>query len=232
MDLELRYQEIKAYIEGLQDFPEGGLMRSRALFHMEAMPPTPRRFEVWTCLVGLPLPTDLTRAFESLVARVIALLPAGTRFYTVRPENYHWELFIIKRPDEDVEPTKIQEASRIFAQVLRGWHPFSLTYRGFLLTEDGTLIARGFGAIDALREELRARIPFASQQQTALGHISLARILDPVGEECFEQLKLMVEKEQNTTYGKLQVNQAKYVHESQWYMEDYETISLLPLGLR
>ena len=110
-----------------------------------------------------------------------------------------------------MELAKLKEAGNLLAEVLRQYQPFPLTYRGFLLTPDGTLIVRGYGAFDGLRQELRTRLPFASQQQSSLGHVSLGRILDPVGEKCFEQLKLMMEEEERTTYGQLQVNEATEV---------------------
>ena len=65
-------------MEGLHDFPQEHLMRSRDLFHLETMPLVPQQFEVWTSLVGLPLHADLTNAFQSLVAQVLYRLPSST----------------------------------------------------------------------------------------------------------------------------------------------------------
>ena len=70
---------------------------------------------------------------------------------------------------------------------------------------------------------------FASKRQSNLGHISIGRILDPVGQGHFYELKLLVDKSQNELYGDIKVNNAKYIHERQWYMEDRELISTFQL---
>jgi hypothetical protein len=41
-------------------------------------------------------------------------------------------------------------------------HPLSLSFRGWLFTPDGTLIACGHGPIDGLRQQLRRAFPWAS----------------------------------------------------------------------
>lgn len=231
MDLESRYARIRKCFEALTDFPEEELAKSRALFHLEADQVVPRRFEVWTCLVGLRISDDLTRSFQKIVARVEALLPLGVRFYRVVPANYHWELFIIKRPDEEVDPDNLRRASEIFGEVLSQHAPFTISYRGFLVTTEGVIIVKGYGDFDWLRKQLRERIPFASPRQSDIGHVSLGRILDPIDHDCFAKLKSLVNRSQDEFYGELMVNEAKYVHEMQWYMEDRELIATLPLGI-
>jgi hypothetical protein len=98
------------------------------------------------------------------------------------------------------------------------------------MTADGTIIIKGYGNFDKLRSQLHQKLPWASLQQSNLGHISLGRILDPVGYPCFTELKDLVQTSKNEFYGELEVSKVKYVHESQWYMEDREVVTTLQLG--
>ncbi len=228
MELELRYKKILQNFEELLDFPEEALMRSRNLFHLENSQAIPKKFEVWTNLVGLPLPERLTENFQVLVKQITEQLPVNTRFYQVLPQNYHWELFIIKRPDENVDNENLQKVPAILRKVLCNYSAFTLSYQGFLITTDGTVIVKGYGDFDELRSQLRQEIPFASLQQSQLGHVSLGRILDPIGSQAFTELKRLVQNSQNEFYGELEVNTLKYVHETQWYMEEREVVASVP----
>ena len=107
--------------------------------------------------------------------------------------------------------------------------PFTIAYRGFLVTPDGTVIARGYGDFDGLRARLGQSLPFASRQQSHLGHISLGRILDPIGRERFAALTALVAQSRGEDYGMLPVREVKYVHEHQWYMEDREVVDTFQL---
>ena len=230
MDLELRYKEIQQKFEELSDFSEEELTRSRNLFHLDNSQVVPKNFEVWTSLVGLPVPNHLTQKFQTIANRITEQLPAHARFYEVLPQNYHWEVFIIKRPDENVDSESLQKVPKLIREVLCNQPPLTLSYRGFLITADGTIIIKGYGDFDELRDRLRQKLPWASLQQSNLGHISLGRILDPVGYQCFTELKDLVRTSENEFYGELEVSEVKYIHESQWYMEDREVVAVLPLG--
>ncbi|MFB2896433.1 hypothetical protein ACE1CI_26275 [Aerosakkonemataceae cyanobacterium BLCC-F50] len=228
MNLTERYQQIKSRLDVLTDFPEEELAKSRSLFHLDRVPLIPKHFVVWTCLVGLPLPEVLTNKFQQIVETVAEILPPKTRFYKVIPANYHWEVFIIKRPNESVDIDQLNEAAILFRQIFSQHPPFTIKYQGFLVTTEGTIIVKGFGNFDHLRQELKEKIPFASSQQSPLGHVSLGRILDPVGKDNFAKLKQLVDSSQNQFFGELKVSEAKYVHETQWYMEEREVVATLP----
>ena len=230
MELEGRYQQIWNQLEELSDFSVDSLTRSRNLFHLENQQVIPRRFEVWTLVVGLPLSNQLTHNFQTLTQQITERLSVNTRFYKVLPQNYHWELIIIKRPDEEVVQECLQKTPDILREVLGNQRNFRISYRGFLITADGTIIIKGYGNFDELRDRLRQKLPWASLQQSNLGHISLGRILEPVGYQCFTELKDLVRTSENEFYGELEVSEVKYIHESQWYMEDREVVAVLALG--
>lgn len=230
MKLEERYQQIQETVEEYSDFSQKDIAISRQLFHLENGLVVPKKFEVWTSLVGLPLPSDLTQNLQTLAHRITESLPTDTRFYKVIPENYHWELFIIKRPDELVDKESLQKVPKLMQEILSNQPPLTISYQGFLITQDGTIIVKGYGDFDELRSQLRQKIPFASLKQSRLGHISVGRILDPVGHQCFAELKSLIRDSWNDFYGKLEVNTVKYVYESQWYMEERKVMEILPFG--
>lgn len=230
MKLEERYQQIQETIEGYADFSEKDIAISRLLFHLENNLVVPKKFEVWTSLVGLPLPSDLTQNLQTLAHQITEKLPTDTRFYKVIPENYHWELFIIKRPDEAVDEESLQKVPELMQEVLSNQPPLTISYQGFLITPDGTIIVKGYGDFDELRSQLRQKIPFASLKQSRLGHISLGRILDTVGNQYFAELKSLIRDSWNDLYGEMEVNTVKYVYEKQWYMEEREVVTILPFG--
>ena len=231
MKLEWHYQTIRQRVEKLSDFSEEELMRSRQLFHLAGATIVPRNFEVWTCLVGLPLPHQLTENFQRIIQQITEQLPPKTRFYPVLPPNYHSEVFIIKRPEEAVEGEDLQTIPTILGELLAKQPPLTISYRGFLITPDGTIIVKGYGDFQQLRTQLRQYIPFASPQQSNLGHVSLGRILDSVGRESFTTLKSLVQNSWQELYGELTVREVKYVHESQWYMEEHEIIATVPFSI-
>jgi len=228
MDIEAQYQEIKSRVEHLTEFPQEEQQKSRDLFDIKEKIVVPRHFEVWTVLVGLPVPTPLTTQFQELSDLIYSIVAPNARMYRVIPQNYHWELFIIKRPDEEVSQENLQIAANILRRVLASYPPFRIEYRGFRVTQDGTIITKGYGDFDDLRLKLRKEIPFASPMQSDLGHISLGRIIDPVGKERFLAIKSLMQQYEETTLGEMWVREAKYVHETQWYMESREVIEVLP----
>lgn len=230
MHLGDRYAQIWRKFDSQSDFQEHELAKSRSFFDLDDERITPRRFDVWTCLVGIPLPLDISLQFQNIVKRVKDALPSYTRFYSVPPSNYHWELFIIKRPHDVVDGDKLLNTARIVRRVLEDQQPFSISYQGFLITTEGVVIVKGYGEFDNLRKRLAQKIPFTSSYQSSLGHVSLGRILDSVGDTRYTELKRLVYRSQNEFYGELWVNSVKYVHETQWYMEEREFIAEIPLG--
>lgn len=230
MELEVKYREIRSRLTTSRDFSIHSLQVSRDLFDFEGNRQIPKAFDVWTVLAGLPMPIELTGRFREIIDRILTFLPDKTRFYRVIPENYHWELFILQRTDEKVSPSLLERTPEILREVFRDTRPITMTYRGFLVTEDGTVIVRGYGDFDSLRERLRERLPFASPRQSRLGHVSLGRILDPIGETAFDRLKRLIIASSGEIYGEITIDRAKFVHESRWYMEERQVIAEIPFG--
>lgn len=229
-NLTARYEAIAARFRGLSDFPSLEQRRSRALFDMGNSLVRPRHFDVWTCVSGLPVPRSLQINLDAAVCRVRDMLPPAVRAYWVERQNYHLELFVVKRPDEHCDDISLRETAGALRRSLASEPPLRVTYRGLLVTPDGTVLAKGYGQVDGLRWHLRKSIPLQSSRQSTLAHISLGRILDPVGRATFAALKTLVARSAADVYGSLPLHHVKYVHERRWYMTDREIIRTFRLG--
>lgn len=108
LNLTTKYEQMQQKFEELTSFEAEKLNRSRTLFDFSGNRIKPHLFAVWTCLVGLPLPKQLEQNLTEITEQVQGMLPVGTSFYPVRPDYYHWELFIIKRPHETVSEEQLQ----------------------------------------------------------------------------------------------------------------------------
>jgi hypothetical protein len=231
IELENRYRIILDQLTVADDFLVEELNKSRDLFHFDKDVLLPKEFNVWTIIAGIPVSDHLAKGFTTLIEQIQELLPQGVRFFKVPPHLYHWELYIIKRPIEILDVSLLESVSSSLETLLGSVQEFRLSYRGFLITPDGTIVAKGYteANIDNLRFSFRKAFPFASSKQSNLGHISLARILDPVGGETFEKLKKMIEAFSETEFGELIINEVKYVNETQWYMQKHNIITTVKL---
>ncbi len=230
MELQKYYAEIGARLNGFSDFPQDQQQTSRDLFAFTEGKVTPKRFEVWTVLAGMPIPYDLQTILSRVSDEVAQFVRPQSRVYQVHPELLHWEIFILQRPDEQVAQEQLQEARNILHEVFTETPPIVMTYQGLVLNVDGTVLCKGYGEFEEVRRRLRERLPFASLRQSPMGHISLLRILDPVGQQKFHELRALVNQYGETDFGTMTVAEAKYVHETRWYMEEHEIVEAFPFS--
>lgn len=230
LDLAQRYERLRQSMRERTDFAASDLEASRVLFEEQDGQLRPRAFDVWTLLAGLPAPEPLTRSLAALAEEIAALLPPEARFYRVDPATYHWETFILQRPDEQLSGAERQAVVERGAEILAAAPPLSLSFRGWLLTPDGTLIACGHGPIDGLRQQLHRHFPWGSMRQSELGHISLGRLLDPVGPAVYARLLERMEAERDRDLGEFRIDQLRYVHETRWYMREWRQLAAFALG--
>lgn len=157
------------------------------------------------------------------------LIPHGTRVYRVRSGLLHWESHIIRRPGETEPPLRVAEIADKLSAAVSEVSSFSIEYRGFFISPDGTIASQGYGPTTELRAALVRELPFSSSRQNETGHISVARILDPVGEDAFRRLLDFRGACDAEAFGELPVRQIKLVSEQRWYMEAYEIVRELAL---
>ncbi|HTP23825.1 MAG TPA: hypothetical protein VMJ65_29760 [Solirubrobacteraceae bacterium] len=224
------YDEINRRTSQYADFDVSQLEESRQYFDLSAPGFRTRRFDVLTTLVGLPIPQELQDALTCQLDAIVDLLPKGIRVYRVRPERLHWESHIIRRPGEPEPPVPLDEVAVRFAAVATEAAAFSIEYRGFFISPDGTIAFQGYGPTAELRTALVRALPFSSSRQNQTGHISVARILDPVGDAEFRNLLALRATCDTEHFGELPVRQIKLVSERRWYMEEYEIVREALLG--
>lgn len=221
---QLAYDDINARTSTYYDFDETQLQQSREYFDLATPELRTRAFDVLTCLVGLEIPLALQRSLSNRLDEILRIVPDSTRVYRVRPCLMHWESHIIRRPGEAEPRLPLGEIAKLFAQAVSGSPVFHITYRGFCVAPDGTIAFQGYGETGSLRLRLRESLPFSSPHQYETAHISVARVLDPVGPEAFHRLLDMRRSAEEAVLGVLQVHEVKLVIERRWYMEDYEVI--------
>ena len=218
------YDEINGRTSHYLDFELAELEQSRQYFDLSTPDLRTRRFDVLTTLVGLPIPNELQDAVTRKLETILGLLPDGTRMYRVRPHLLHWESHIIRRPGEPEPPLPVDEVAEKLSAVVSETSAFSIEYRGFFVSPDGTIALQGYGPTAELRARLVRELPFSSSRQNQTGHISLARILDPVGEDAFRKLLAFRAACETETFGEMPVRRIKLVSERRWYLEDHEIV--------
>lgn len=224
------YDDINGRTARHDDFAAEALQQSRQFFDLATPELRTRPFDVLTTLAGLPLAETLQRVLADELDAILHVLPARTRVYRVAPPLLHWESHIIRRPGEPEPPVPVVDIVHGFQEAVSACAPFTLTYRGFFVSPDGTLAFQGYGPTSELRARLVATLPYSSARQNQTGHISVARILDPVGPSAFAELLAFRRYRESHVYGELQVGAIKLISERRWYMEDYEELSCVSLG--
>ncbi len=219
-----RYEQISDRTRRLPDFRVSDLERSRRFFDLSSPSLPTRSFEVLTCVVGLPLPVALQRAFLDKRREILGSIPATTRVYRVAPTLLHWEAHIIRRPEEPDIPSSMDDLERAVRLAVGGTPAFSIDFAGFFVSPEGTVCFQGLGEWDTLRRRLAEQLPDSSVHQLETGHVSVARILDPIGSSAFPQLVALRDASSGERYGTLAVDEVKLVLERRWYMEDHTVV--------
>jgi len=219
-----RYDQIGGQTRRLSDLRVSDLERSRRFFDLTAPGLPTRRFDVITCVAGLPLPVELERAFVDQRKAILGLVPTATRVYRVEPARLHWEAHIVKRFDEPDPPVAIDDLAQAVRTAVSETRPFPIEFAGFFVSPEGTVCFQGLGEWNELRRRLDDQLGCSSAHQLDTGHVSVARILDPIGSSAFSQLVALRDASQGDHYGTLVVNEVKLVRERRWYMEDHTVV--------
>jgi hypothetical protein len=146
--------------------------------------------------------------------------------YEVGSQLLHWESHIVLRPGEalsaDVTLKRIRDD---FQRALKDVPSLTMAYYGFFVTDEGTLCAKGYGPLDLVREPLCNGLPYSSKRQSAMGHVSFARILDPIGPAAYNSLLALRDRSRERFLGEVVLDNIKLVKERRWYMEDHEILT-------
>jgi hypothetical protein len=226
-----RYEQISEQTRGRSDFRVSDLERSRRLFELASPGLPTRAFDVITCVVGLPLPNRLQRALLDKRREILGLIPAACRVYQVDPTCMHWEAHIVQRPDEPDPGVPREDLVRAVRRAVGTTPAFTVDFGGFFVSPEGTVCFQGLGEWDLLRRRLREQLPCSSPDQLETGHVSAARILDPVGSSAFARLVALRDASSGDRYGTLRVDEVKLVLERRWYMEDHTVVAVARTGV-
>ncbi len=219
-----RYERISAETRSRRDFRLEDLERSRRFFDLSSPELRTRPFDVVTCVVGLPLPRALQRAFLTKLREVLAVVPSAARVYRVAPDRLHWEAHVVQRPDEAPPAGTLEQLAAAVRRAVGETPAFTIDFAGFFVSREGTVCFQGLGEWDALRSRLVEQLPGSSPDQLVTGHVSAARILDPVGAPAFRRLVALRDASAAERYGALRVEEVKLVVERRWYMEDHTVV--------
>lgn len=225
-----RYDDIHSRVSMYSDFDLSQLEQSRQYFDLSTPELRTRPFGVLTTMVGLEIPVKLQQALKDQLDNILSILPGPTRVYRVRPHLMHWESHIIRRPDEPEPALPAADITKLFTEAVSESRAFDIIYQGFFVAPDGTIAFQGYGPTGELRSCLRKGLPFSSSRQNETGHISVARIIDPIGTEAFGKLLDLRRSSDKTVFGVLPVREVKLVKENRWYMEDYEIMGVASLA--
>jgi hypothetical protein len=209
---------------------------SRYYFETDLHVPVPKKFDTYGVVALMPMAKDTQDTLSKLWGQVLASLGEPLA-YGVEPQNRHVELILFSRPEEVFADATIHASIEASFAALHAHVPkqFTATFTAPFITPDGTVVVPGFpdpaSAIDDFRAEARAAVGTAMpQRQSQWFHISLGRILDPVGAEqmrpCLQQMKEQWGKQLFA----LTVDKAVWTHEKQWYMLEKDILHELPLG--
>ncbi len=226
------YQEVgdRTWLSG--DFSEANLQTSRDLYTPESMAarqPRPKGLEVYALLSGLPFPEEFVDQLVRVQQQISAVL-ADSLHYWVAPANLGVEYCVFKWPTELITDGQLA----VIREVLGGlrYPPFKFSIRGIQVNPDGCVVAKGFdggGVLFAIREELKAAIPFLPARQSGWAHVPMGRILEPLGAEKFGRLLRLAEELKEAPVFSTDIDVLRLVHETRWYMEEKTVLAEYPL---
>jgi hypothetical protein len=220
--LNLEYDKVGNLTWEEPDFLIDSLESSRALFISSSLSqkdPTPKDLEVFALVSGLEFSKKLQDLVVELQLEIDRITNHATRYW-VRPENLGIEYCVFKWPADRWNSSLTDAVHNKLTEIK--FLPFNLYIGGVQINGDGCVILKGFDQFQSLfriRNTLRDKIDFLPKRQSNWAHIPIGRILDPIGEQNFNHLRDYIQKRKFLHIHTELINDAKFVHETQWYME-------------
>jgi hypothetical protein len=210
-----------------KDFKNGWLESSRALFDsgLEICDlPVPKELEVYALVSGLQFSIGLQEVVVKLQAEIDQIL-GPVRRYWVKPENLGVEYCVFKWPSDSWDEAQTVNVKTVLNQM--EFQAFHLYIGGIQINRDGCVILKGFDqhqSLFTIRNHLRESIEFLPKKQSNWAHIPIGRILNPIGETRFNKLREYIHGHKTSHLYTEIISEAKFVHETRWYMEEHEVI--------
>jgi len=222
-ELMISYKQVGDATWANKDFLEENILRSRSLFtpeSLEQLMPMPKQLEVFALLSGLQFENSFTRELLNVQETIDKYL-SNSLHYWVNEQNFGLEYCVFKWPNEPLNPSVLNKAIQVLSNIK--FKPYSFEIRGIQINPDGTVVARGFdssGFLISLRDFLKNEIKDLPIKQSGWAHVPLGRILEPVGENLFNELFWLLENDLYNRRFTTLIGDLKIVHEKVWYMED------------
>jgi len=189
--------------------------------------PTPRRFDTYAIVCGLPYPGTLQRTLKAQWEQCISSL-GNPLAYAVLPPDLHTEIFLFQRPGETFSAEEVEASIQSSLSIPENISSFQLTLHHPFITPDGTVVVPGVdspgGTIDTLRDALRSEVKVYPQKQSQWMHISLGRILEPLSEQRLAPLLNEMTAHWREVIGETTVGELLWTWGKQWYMLDREIL--------
>ena len=230
-DLKQKYDAVGDLTWYLNDFSENALKSSRALFtedSLDSRSPIPKELEVYALLSGIAFPRQVTAALQLLQYEISSIL-GDSLHYWVLPENFGVEYGVFKWPQDDWNNEHLPAIYAVLSNLKI--HSFPFFIHGIQVNSDGCVVAKGYdggAAIFSVREKLRSSLSFFPEKQSNWSHIPLGRILEPIGDERFNKLNNFIAKIGQDFIVEHELTNAKFVHETRWYMEEKTVLLEIP----
>ncbi len=227
-NLKYSYEIVGKKIWDFSDFDLSFLKSSRNFFTNESLldlKPIPKNLEVYALVSGIEF-TDGFKQSLSNIQMDLGNILKNKLYYFVKPENLGVEYCVFKWPDGPWEKDWLSRIKSTLATLKIS--PFTFNIFGVQIHQDGCIVAKGYdenSSIFKVRQTLKDSLSFLPPRQSGWAHVPLGRILEPVGSEIFEELRMYIKKIDDCLIASQKIKLAKLVHEKQWYMESKEILS-------
>lgn len=231
-DLQKSYQSVGDKTWEKDDFNFNNLEISKSLFiknSLKSGSPIPKKLKVIALLSGLPFSRELQEVIISLQDSISQIIDNKIHYW-VKPLNFGIEYCVFKWPGGDWDRSwmKILNDQLNFFE----FKSYSLQIQGVQINEDGCVILKGYDEQSSLfniREYMKNNIYFFPKRQSRWAHIPIGRILEPLGEKNFINLKKFVQSNSKTLFHIEKIRNVKLVNEERWYMEERKILKKVPL---
>jgi hypothetical protein len=224
-NLSSSYKEVSYLSSQIEDFDQKSLESSRLFFKKKSLEnnkPSPIDVDVYAILSGISFENSFLNLINPLINSIKKILHSQ-EYYLVKPENLGVEYAVLKWPEDELNPTMLNEAKN--AMMSSCIQNFKLKVFGIQFHTDGCIILKCADenmSIFKFRQHLKENTHNLPGKQSNWVHIPLGRILSPIGKECMTRLRKLIDEWDNILNYDIEIDAFHLVHEKKWYMENKE----------
>lgn len=224
-DIELRrlYQRVFDQTLTSSNLDSDKLLESKKLFNYDEQTSvySTRKFHLTALLGGLPFSTYLQQYVVNIQQQIDQILQTEHRYW-VKPNRLAVEYFVSKWANNEIlKPNQHDQVKSLI--VCSKIKPFDLVINGLQFHKDGCMVLRGYDSnnIRGIRSMAISRLDWLPRRQSSWAHIPIGRILYPLTPLKYSALTELCKSIISSSPVVENINKITYLHEYQWYMEDY-----------